>query len=87
MKKIPLFLGDKIIGINGVSIEGMPYDRAMSLLRDNEKPKLQLTLLKNALYKGKGMYVLRRYYGECRVLVINNLFCTIMDLSYHSYLL
>ena len=52
---LPLFLGDKIIGIDGIPIEGMPHDRAMSLLRSDEKPKLQLTLLKNAQYKGKGM--------------------------------
>ncbi|KAJ7360126.1 Protein lin-7 C [Desmophyllum pertusum] len=45
--------GDKIIGIDGIPIEGMPHDRAMSLLRSDEKPKLQLTLLKNAQYKGK----------------------------------
>ena len=56
---LPLLLGDKIIGINGVSVEGMPQDKAMSLLRDDEKPMLQLKLLKNALYKGKGMQCLK----------------------------
>ena len=49
MTEYPLFLGDKIIGINGVPIEGMSYDNAMSLLRDEDQPNLRLNLLKNGM--------------------------------------
>lgn len=49
-----MFAGDKIIEINGVSIEGMAHDKAMELLRDDERPQLHLKLLKRALYKEKG---------------------------------
>lgn len=43
------------MGINGASIEGMHHDKAMELLRDDERPMLHLKLLKKALYSEKGM--------------------------------
>lgn len=49
-----LVLGDKIIAINETSIEGMPHDQAMSLLRDDSLKILHLTLKKKELYKIKG---------------------------------
>ena len=46
--------GDKILGINGVSIEGMPHEKAMGLLHDDTRPLLNLKLLKNAMIMDKG---------------------------------
>lgn len=71
--EIIVFLGDKIIGINGTSIEGMSHDQAMGLLRDDEKPMLHLQLLKKALYKPKGMLcykvcLMLKYDSESRVI-------------------
>ncbi|XP_068731290.1 neuroblast differentiation-associated protein AHNAK-like [Montipora capricornis] len=49
--------GDKIIGINGVSIEGMPHEKAMELLRDDTRPLLNLRLSKNAMNMEKGGFL------------------------------
>ena len=61
-----LFLGDKIVGINGVSIEGMPHEKAMELLRDDTRPLLNLRLSKNAMNMEKGMSL---YSDVCFVVV------------------
>ncbi|XP_074630281.1 uncharacterized protein LOC141889042 isoform X2 [Acropora palmata] len=45
--------GDKILGINGVSIEGMPHEKAMGLLHDDTRPLLNLKLQKNAMIMDK----------------------------------
>ncbi|XP_044185208.1 neuroblast differentiation-associated protein AHNAK-like [Acropora millepora] len=45
--------GDKILGINGVSIEGIPHEKAMGLLHDDTRPLLNLKLLKNAMIMDK----------------------------------
>ncbi|XP_022800460.1 neuroblast differentiation-associated protein AHNAK-like [Stylophora pistillata] len=46
--------GDKIVGINGTPIEGLAHDKAMRLLRNDDNPRIKLTLLKNPLQERNG---------------------------------